>query len=458
MTTTKSILKLSMKKINFNKSIATIGFWLCFSLINSNTSAQDSLFIRQQIDTLCSKDFAGRGYVDSGVQKAAHYLAQMFATLGLQPLNTTNNNPISANSFLQAFKMNVNTFPDEMNVKFQRVNKLAGIDYLIDGYSPGGSFKRLKTKLLDASNMNQNDWYEFLRKAKNPRKAYVLRNIDSLQKKLKLTNRQLASSFPTGVFILPKKSKPLWWPGTSLNKGTVVYWFDTFQNIKNNKKIDLVIEQKFESNMVNYNVAGLVKGNIDSYIVFTAHYDHLGKMGKDAMFPGASDNASGTAMMLSLAKYFSQHPQRYNIVFIGFSGEEAGLLGSKYFTENPLIELKKIKFLINTDIMGDASGGISVVNGVGHEKEYNLLKNLNPINKINDSDTTFILKEIRKGENASNSDHAYFVEAGVPAFFIFSIGGKGFYHDTWDKPETLSLENIETVRKLLIQFAEALQE
>ena len=218
-------------------------------------------------------------------------------------------------------------------------------------------------------------------------------------------------------------------------------------------------EQQFIPQMTCKNVIGMVPGELaDSYIVFTAHYDHLGMMGKKTMFPGASDNASGTAMILSLAQYFAEHPSKYSIVFIAFAGEEAGLIGSEYFVNNPLMDLKSIRFLINIDIMGDAQNGIAVVNGVQHEQEFQLLSSLNPVVSVQGNDTVFQFKEIRKGEGAANSDHYHFSKAGVPSFFIFSMGGKGFYHDTWDKPETLSLKNIPAVRQLVIDFVEKISE
>ncbi len=79
----------------------------------------------------------------------------------------------------------------------------------------------------------------------------------------------------------------------------------------------------------------------DSFLVFSAHYDHLGQMGKDIYFPGANDNASGTSMLLNLAKYYSQNRPKYSVLFIAFGGEEAGLIGSEYYVKNPLVPLSK---------------------------------------------------------------------------------------------------------------------
>lgn len=424
-------------------------FLLCLFGLHS-AFAQDSLFIRSHIEALCSDSFAGRGYVDSGVQRASTYLVNEFKNLGLQP--------VKDNSFTQVYSFSVNTFPGVISLWYKNKKMNPGTDFLIDASSRGTSQITLRTKVIYLNDIDSKEkWQSLLSACNDKNKAYVLTDIDTLQHRLGLNPREIAQDLPKGVFILPKKSKPLWWPSTSLNQATIVYWFDTLQTIKNNAPIQIKIDQQFVENMVCENVAGEIMGSVDSYIVMTAHYDHLGKMGKATIFPGASDNASGTAMMLSLAQYFAQHPQRYKILFIAFSGEEAGLLGSDYFVHHPLIDMKKIRLLINVDIMGDASAGISVVNATNHTYEFNLLKKLNPVVAIQHGDSSFALKEIRERADAPISDHYPFSQAGVAALFIYSLGGKGFYHDTWDRPETLSLKNVMTVRKMLIDFVEELQ-
>jgi Zn-dependent M28 family amino/carboxypeptidase len=100
-------------------------------------------------------------------------------------------------------------------------------------------------------------------------------------------------------------------------------------------------------------------------------------MGENAYFPGANDNASGTTMLVTLAQYFKENPSKYNLVFIAFAGEEAGLVGSEYFVNHPFFKLKKIKFLLNLDIMGSGEEGITVVNATEHKKEFEVLDKLN---------------------------------------------------------------------------------
>ncbi len=214
--------------------------------------------------------------------------------------------------------------------------------------------------------------------------------------------------------------------------------------------ITIDVKNKFITDFPTENLIGYIKSKHvkpDSFIVFTAHYDHLGKMGS-IYFPGANDNASGVAMLLSLARYFSEHSDslRYSIAFMAFSGEEIGLLGSKYYTEHPLFPLANIRFLINMDIMGTGDEGITVVNGTIYDAAFKDLV------KINDSQHLLKLVKLR-GETA-NSDHYFFYKNHVPDFFIYTMGGIKAYHDIYDRRETLPLTNFAEVYKLLILFTD----
>jgi Zn-dependent M28 family amino/carboxypeptidase len=210
----------------------------------------------------------------------------------------------------------------------------------------------------------------------------------------------------------------------------------------------MILDEQFKEHYLTRNVSGYVKGTSqpDSFIVFTAHYDHLGQMGDGIFFPGANDNASGTSMVLNLANYFSQHLQKYSVAFILFSGEESGLLGSGYFVEHPLFPLEKIKFLINLDIVGTGDEGIKVVNATAFPKQFDQLVKLN--------DEEHLLKVVSPRGAAANSDHYPFYEKGVPCFFIYTMGGIAAYHDVYDRAETLPLTEYEDLLKLLIGYSD----
>ena len=168
-------------------------------------------------------------------------------------------------------------------------------------------------------------------------------------------------------------------------------------------------------------------------------------MGNKTIFPGANDNASGVSMLLNLAKAYSKNNNsKYSLLFIAFAGEEMGLLGSKYYTEHPVVPLEKIKFLINLDLLGTGDDGLMVVNGEIYPQQFNLLDSLNTVHHY--------LNHIGKRGKARNSDHYYFSEKGVPAFFLYTLGGIKAYHDIDDKGSTLPLTKYKEVFRLISDF------
>jgi Zn-dependent M28 family amino/carboxypeptidase len=172
-------------------------------------------------------------------------------------------------------------------------------------------------------------------------------------------------------------------------------------------------------------------------------------MGAETYFPGANDNASGTAMLLSMANYFKENPADYNILFIAFAGEEAGLLGSKYFVEHPLIKLNSIAFLLNLDIMGSGEDGITVVNATLFDTEFKELQAINSEKNL--------LTQVKSRGPAANSDHYWFTQMGVPAFFIYTMGPNKNYHDVFDTQANLSFVEYEDITTLLVEFTKRLK-
>ncbi|HVZ95813.1 MAG TPA: M28 family peptidase, partial [Chitinophagaceae bacterium] len=221
-----------------------------------------------------------------------------------------------------------------------------------------------------------------------------------------------------------------------------------FTDIPVSYKMD--IENKFINDFATANICGMVKGTEqpDSFIFITAHYDHLGGMGADTYFPGANDNASGVTLLLSLAKYYAAHPAKYSMGFILFAGEEAGLVGSKYYTGHPVVPLKNIRFLINTDLAGTGDEGITVVNATEYPKEFALMTKINDENKY--------LVKINSRGKAANSDHYFFTEKGVPSFFFYTMGGIKAYHDVFDRAATLPMNEQPELFDLLVKFNAAI--
>lgn len=198
------------------------------------------------------------------------------------------------------------------------------------------------------------------------------------------------------------------------------------------------------------NICGYIPGESDSMIVFTAHYEHLGMNG-DTVFYGAHDNASGTAAVLDLARHFNLQRGHYTYVFLFFGGEEAGLVGSRYFVENPLIKLSKVKLLINIDLFCGGDEGLMVVNANSRETApfVDLLQSVN--------DRSGYAAKISRRDNAPNSDH-YFFTTECPAIFLYTLGGPfGGYHSPSDSCNGCGLGNYSNFMTLLLAFLEHLE-
>jgi len=170
-------------------------------------------------------------------------------------------------------------------------------------------------------------------------------------------------------------------------------------------------------------------------------------MGENVYFPGANDNASGVAMILDLAKYFANLKEKpnYSIAFLFFSAEEIGLIGSKYFCENPLFEMRNIECLINLDMVGSGEKGITIVNGKVFDEEFNKFTEINGNKNY--------LKKIKARDKAANSDHYFFYKNNVKSFFIYTLGNYKEYHNIYDKSEELPLNEYENLFKLLIDYS-----
>lgn len=369
-------------------------------LITRALTAQDLNYAHSLIDQLTAKEMWGRGYTNKGMKLAADFISSNYKAYGLKPLN--------GQEYLQTFYYPVNTFPGKMDVNINGKDLIPGKDFIVIPSSSG--------KVVTGT-LRQQDSITFI--------APEQRILVLLKDKLTWSVAKQQEEF-TGIEV---------------NKHALAH-------IPEHIKIN--IENLFIPQFEAANICGLVPGSVqpDSLIVFTAHYDHLGGMGDKTYFPGANDNASGVSFLLNLAKYYALNPQPYSIAFLCFGAEEAGLLGSKYFTENPLLDLSKIRMLINLDMVGTGEEGITVVNATMHPKEFAML------NQINES-KKYLVKINSRGK-AANSDHYFFSEKGIPSFFVYTQGGITAYHDIEDKPETLPLTAYQGLFKLFLDFSKEL--
>lgn len=368
--------------------------YLCFHCTAAN--AQHVVYGKKMLDTLTSSHFWGRGYTQNGMEKAGLFIAETFSSYGLLALD--------GKSFFQKFSYPVNTFPGKMELTLNGKKLKPGADFIILPESNGLTSSGVLQQKDSITYLNEND-----------------------------------------RLVIKEENKLTWSVGTKVEDYTMILLNrNSFKEQPHSYKVK--IENKFLDQFSASNICGYVRGTLqpDSFLFITAHFDHLGGMGKETFFPGANDNASGVALMLELARYYALHPQPYSIAFIAFAGEEAGLVGSKYFTENPLVPLSSIRFLLNTDLAGTGTEGITVVNATEFPKEFAWMNEVNEKEKL--------LVKINPRGKAANSDHYFFMEKEVPSFFFYTLGGITAYHDINDRAETLPLSEFDDLFRLIVLF------
>ncbi len=196
------------------------------------------------------------------------------------------------------------------------------------------------------------------------------------------------------------------------------------------------------------NVVYLIKGNdpvlSDEYIVLGAHYDHLGMGGKgsgsrvpdtSAIHYGADDNASGTAAIIEIIENLAAQKDKLkrSVIFAAFTGEEMGLLGSKYFVNNPPVDIKKIKFMLNLDMVGRLNEQTKGISLGGAGTAVGLTELLTELTK--DSNLSVKLSP----EGYGPSDHASFYSKDIPVLFFFT-GIHDDYHTPRDIPAKINFD------------------
>jgi aminopeptidase YwaD len=428
---------------------------ICFSVFPQEIKKGEVyLYARKVVDTLASESMHGRGYVNAGDSIAANYIKTEFKKAGLR---------FFTDDYYQKLYFPINTFQNEspsFSINHLNEHWKAGKNFLVSADCPTIAKQKVHEAVwFDSATVSSLELMKKFTKKKFDKKWIIIDSHGITDKdKLKLFDFMKTNPYNAfGVAIVNDK-KLTWTCSQKVSKFPSVELLinDSLRSrIIKSQKLTIAFESKnkFIPKHISQNVIGYIQGAVypDSFIIFSAHYDHLGQMGKDVYFPGANDNASGCAMLLNLAKHFAmpEYKPKCSIVFIAFCGEEVGLLGSKYFTDHPLFPLKNIKFVFNMDIMGTGEEGITVVNGTVFKKEFDMLKEINSQNNF--------IKDIKIRGKAANSDHYTFSEKGVKSFFIYTMGGIKAYHDIYDRPETLPLNEFGNLFNLITKFGDYLQ-
>ena len=407
---------------------------LVVAVVAMQLGAQDLAHYKKIVKELSSTKYQGRGYAEDGANKAGKWIAKEFAKVGADEV------------VCQPFKLDINTFPGKMNVRIDGKKLVPGVDFTLREFNPGikGEFNLY---YIDTLNYSAEKVFADLATPQYEG-AFVVcdfmftyKHIDDF-KKLQSKKDCSCSGF-IYTWEAPLKFYKAY--GETVKEKPIIWVTPDFP--KDAKSIKVDIENKFLKDYECFNVIAKVEGlRHDSCYVFTAHYDHLGKLGKKTYYPGAHDNASGTAAIITLAAHYARNKPEFDMYFIAFSGEDANLRGSEWYVNNPLAPLGQIKYLFNLDMIADNNpeqycevsdegmAGFTLFENINAEKGY--------------------FKALDRNKLAENSDHYPFAARKVPCIFFMNEHGDAFkyYHTVYDTWENAIFVNYEPTFKLIKEF------
>ena len=407
---------------------------LAFASIQLN--AQDMAHYKRIVKELSSAKYQGRGYARNGANKAGRYLQKEFQQAGVDEVT------------IQPFKLDINTFPSKMELSVDGQKQTPGVDFTMREFSPGvhGTFPLY---FIDTAHYDSEQIIRDLSLPENKGAFVVCDFWFSYKHGADFRRLQTDGGAPNAGLIFtwdePLKfykaygekvvDKPIIW---------VPYRFP-----QDAKTITAHIDNKFLKDYECFNVIAKVEGRRhDSCYVFTAHYDHLGNLGKKVYYAGANDNASGTAAIVTLAAYYAKHRPEYDMYFIAFSGEDANLRGSEWYANHPVVPLEQIKYLFNIDMIGDN-------NPVQYcEVSDEGMRGFALFEQINAEKNHF--KSLNRGKLAGNSDHYPFAQRHVPCIFFENEEGDAFkyYHTVYDTYDNALFDTYEPIFRIVREFIE----
>ena len=414
-----------------------LSFVLCAFFASSFLFSQNLEYTKKLLDDICSPAYFGRGYVNDGGLKVAEYLADELARWKVKPFGE---------SYLQDFTMPINS-QTKADLWFDGEFVEPTGNVLVEASSPSLS-GTYSVVTLDAKVIRNSP--AFLSKTMDNPEAFFL--LDSAG----LNNKELFDFAKNLLYNPLIEKKGIIEVVYRLPFGVPRSHFDPFVKIQLNESVkpELIKEIKINSKNTyfekfqNRNVVGYIPGKTDEWIVFTAHYDGMGMYG-NVLFPGANDNGSGTVMVVDLARHYATSKKsKYSVAVVLCAGEEAGLHGSRYFADNPLLPLENVRMVINLDMVASGQTGVTLFNGLTWPKETEMIQR---INKEVDA-----FSKIRVVGPAANSDHHPFHLKGVPALFFITSGKVGPGHTAFDYAKDSHFPRYDQMFTLITDFIDQL--
>ena len=452
----------------FSKAfLITVIFSACSSPKNiSKTDTQTLYNLKAHIQYLADDKLEGRRTGTNGEELAMQYIINQFKTIGLTPKGTE--------YYPQSFVVNDGKQIDSVTELIINGSKLeVGKDFFPFPFSPAINLEALPAIAVQEADM---PWFFDLKETLEENKTnphfdlsdYIRTN----SKKAKDRRASAVILYNTSaeddklVFDSKDKTEQLSIPVLYVSKEAAKKYF-TDKAATLNIKMQILISEK---NRIGHNVIGYINNRAATTVILGAHYDHLGygedgnsmiRTGEKSIHNGADDNASGTAALIELArKLKSSKATNNNYLFIAFSGEELGLFGSKYFTENSTIDLKTVNYMINMDMVGRLNDSTKVITigGYGTSPEWpNVISKeyFNLPNKVKKTVPSLIIKIDSSGTGPS--DHTSFYRKDIPVLFYFT-GLHTDYHKPSDDADKINYNGEQVIIQHILSTIESLND
>jgi hypothetical protein len=443
----------------------------------------------QYIETLCRPEFEGRKTGLDGARKAAEWIASRFQEWNLDPAG-------GMGSFIQEYPMIVThqIKKSKLQLKnglFGPVRYQQGNDFTV--YFNSGSGKVTAEVVFVGYGISEpeKDWDDYAGIDVSGKIILIYRGLPqdgknwSAQNERDYKMKAATAKGAAGILMLEARDWAIRggtiheegydpsMPAVAVSKKVARDIFQgTYRNLDNTLRDLAKKPQSFHTGKtvaidlklarlepgIGQNVIGILRGNDpvlkNEYIVVGGHMDHNGTDPEGRTYFGADDNASGTSVVMELARTLagSSHKLKRSVVFACFGGEEQGLRGSQFFADHPTVVPQDICLMFNFDMEGCGNGG----GGLGGRNYFPA---------VVDTWAAALSDSVRKnlyvgrGWGYGGSDHAPFIVQGIPAFGFFSSGDHPFYHRLEDTPKTINVQSLQFIgdraSELIVQFADA---
>ena len=408
--------------------VGAIALYSCSGTTKTQNYTADNAFsvieISKNIHYLASDEMKGRKTFSPEIDRAAEFIAADFKKAGLKPLQ--NNSYFQKFSMISAKQTGMEGEINDVGVNAENTMVVTAKPSLIIKNTDG--FKLIQIKETD-------NFSEAIRMISSTKEKTIVAINTAFQKnfnRLQFLKRNITSKTPDLIFVV--SNNPI-------------------------HKINIQVTHDITENKLQ-NVVGVLPGKSkkNEYVIFSAHYDHIGTTGKnvgDSIYNGANDDASGTVAIMALAKHYGQlKNNERSIIFVAFTAEEIGGFGSKYFSES--IDANDVTAMFNIEMIGtDSKWGKNSAYITGFEKS-----SMGEILQQNLSGSEFkFYPDPYPSQNLFyRSDNATLAALGVPAHTISTskMDVEPNYHKVSDEVSTLDLDNMTHIIKAIATSAQSI--